>query len=379
MPKNRHLVKRHYYYLVAVMMIVSNYSCHSTPTATNTAETVLTGQVAYSKYHSPFVPEGYSCVWHDEFDGVNCNDNGCEVNPENWQFRNLNVNHEKMLYTQRQCTDNPQDYNYCIREGVFTIKARDEGRLVNCSEVGCADDFGWQCHQGTGCADREEQYTSGRIMSKTKVEKRYGYIEIAFRLPFSNQDKVEGGLWPAFFMLNSNIAEGPSSCGKALYDRRCEVPWPTAAEIDILENLSASPDLIFNNVHWDPGAEGPAGDHASCDKRPSSLCSAGLGWRPDIGSGFNIDRREWNILGLEWREDSIHWSLNGNLNGSFDSSGEQEFDRDMYLIMNMAVGGDMGGKIDISDWSDAAMEYAYVRWYQKGAGSSCALTELPAD
>ena len=43
------------------------------------------------KQGSPYVPEGYGCIWHDEFDGVNCNENGCELDREYWQFQNVNA------------------------------------------------------------------------------------------------------------------------------------------------------------------------------------------------------------------------------------------------------------------------------------------------
>jgi beta-glucanase (GH16 family) len=91
----------------------------------------------------------------------------------------------------------------------------------------------------------------------------------------------------------------------------------------------------------------------------------------DIGSGFNIDWQEWNILGLQWQENSIKWVLNGKVNGTLDTTGEEELNSKMFPIFNLAVGGNMGGEVDISDWSDAYLEFAYIRWYQKGATQSC--------
>jgi hypothetical protein len=41
--------------------------------------------------------------------------------------------------------------------------------------------------------------------------------------------------------------------------------------------------------------------------------------------------------------------------------------------MNLAVGGNMGGVIDIKDWSDANIEFAYIRWYKQGEKNSCTL------
>jgi beta-glucanase (GH16 family) len=328
-----------------------------------------------SKQNSAYVPEGYGCIWHDEFDGVNCNENGCEISQEFWQFQNLNVNNEKMLYTKRQCTDFPSEYNYCVRDGVFSIHVRDEGRLVRCDDVDCADDYGWPCESGTGCADREERYTSGRVMTKSRFAAKYGYVEVAFRLPFSRQGDSRSGLWPAFWMLDATINEGPGSCGGELLDRSCENAWPSAGEVDILEHVSATPGLLFHNVHWDPGVNGPGWDHKSCDIRPIDVCSENMGWASDvdIDRGFAIDWRDWNVIGVEWQENSIKWVVNGKVNSTMDTTGEEELNREMFPIMNIAVGGNMGGKIDIQDWADAFLEFAYIRWYQEGAENKCGL------
>lgn len=330
-----------------------------------------------SQEDSNFVPAGYGCIWHDEFDGVNCNDNGCEIDDTFWQFQNLNVNNENMLYTRRQCTDYPDDYNYCIRDGIFSIHARDEGRPVRCDDVSCADDYGWQCDDGSGCADREERYTSGRVMTKNRFSATYGYIEVAFRLPFARQGVSQKGLWPAFWMLDSSIAEGPSSCDGGRGDRSCENPWPSAGEVDILEHVSSTPDRIFHNVHWDPGPKGPGFDHRSCDRNAADVCSEGMGWRRQADNGYDINWRDWNVIGIEWKQNSIRWMLNGRLNSTMDTTGEEELNRAMYPIMNIAVGGNMGGEVDIRDWSDAFIEFAYIRWYQEGARSMCHLQPPP--
>ncbi len=326
-----------------------------------------------SEENSGYVPEGYGCIWHDEFDGVNCNENGCELDPEYWQFQNLNVNNEEMLYTRRQCTDYPDDYNYCIRGGVFSIHARDEGGPVRCKDVDCADDYGWTCESGTGCADREERYTSGRAMTKNRFAAKYGYVEVAFRLPFSRQGHSRSGLWPAFWMLDATVNEGPGSCSGDPLDRSCENAWPMAGELDILEHVSATPGLLFHNVHWDPGANGPGFDHRSCDVRPIDVCSGNMGWGEGNDRGFEIDWRDWNVIAIDWRENAFTWMLNGRATSTMDTTGEEELNRAMFPVMNLAVGGAMGGEVDIQDWSDAFVEFAYIRWYQEGAEDRCDL------
>ena len=78
-----------------------------------------------------------------------------------------------------------------------------------------------------------------------------------------------------------------------------------------------------------------------------------------------------------WRETA--WNSDGapcatrKTAAALDTSGEEELNRAMYPIMNLAVGGNMGGTVNISDWSDANIEFAYIRWYKQGAEDNCAL------
>ena len=67
-----------------------------------------------------------------------------------------------------------------------------------------------------------------RISTKGKKEFQYGKIEIRAKLPLGK------GLWPAFWMLGSNIDS---------------VGWPKSGEIDILEYVGKEPNTIFTSLH----------------------------------------------------------------------------------------------------------------------------------
>lgn len=96
-------------------------------------------------------------------------------------------NNEAQIYT---------DKNHSFKNGYLVIKAKKESN----------------------------QYTSTRITTKGKKEFQYGKIEVRAKLP------VGTGLWPAFWMLGSNISE---------------VGWPKCGEIDILEYVGKQPDIVF--------------------------------------------------------------------------------------------------------------------------------------
>jgi hypothetical protein len=43
----------------------------------------------------------------------------------------------------------------------------------------------------------------------------------------------------------------------------------------------------------------------------------------------------------------------------------------MFLIMNLAVGGTLGGPVEVKDWEHATLDVDYVRWYRKGGKDAC--------
>ncbi len=71
-------------------------------------------------------------------------------------------------------------------------------------------------------------YTSTRITTKNKVEFQYGRVEARAKIPRGK------GVWPALWMLGSNIDE---------------VGWPLCGEIDILEYVGREPQVVFNSLH----------------------------------------------------------------------------------------------------------------------------------
>lgn len=77
-------------------------------------------------------------------------------------------------------------------------------------------------------AKENNTYTSTRITTAGKKEFLYGRIETRAKLP------VGAGIWPAFWMLGSNIKT---------------VGWPKCGEIDILEYIGKDPHKIFTSLH----------------------------------------------------------------------------------------------------------------------------------
>ena len=170
-------------------------------------------------------------------------------------------------------------------------------------------------------------YTSSRITTKGKYEQKYGRFEARMKLPWGQ------GMWPAFWMLGSNIDE---------------VSWPNCGEIDIMENRGQEPTIISGALHG-PGHSG------------SNF----------IGKNYDLvnDRVDTNfhIYGIEWGEGYVNFYVDDVLYNQItpaDVPGEWVFDQPFYIIMNVAVGGNFVGSPNADTVFPQTMLIDYVRVYQ---------------
>jgi beta-glucanase (GH16 family) len=170
-------------------------------------------------------------------------------------------------------------------------------------------------------------YTSAKIITKGKFEQKYGRIEARIKLPWGK------GLWPAFWMIGANIDE---------------VSWPQCGEIDIMEYLGNQPTKVFGTVHG-PGYSGGA----------------------SIGKTFTLpnDRfdNDFHIFGIEWGENYINFYVDDKLYNQItpaDVSGEWVFNQPFYLILNVAVGGNLPGSPNADTSFPQSMLVDYIRVYE---------------
>jgi beta-glucanase (GH16 family) len=228
-------------------------------------------------------------VWEENF-------NGKTLNKENW---NIEIgdgcpncgwgNHERQLYT---------DENHKLSKGKLVITAKKEG----------------------------EKYTSTRITTKSKKEFKYGRFEARAKLP------VGYGIWPAFWMLGSNISE---------------VGWPKSGEIDILEYIGREPHMVFTTLHTQ-------------DSHGNSINTKKTKFQ-NIEKGFHV-------YALDWSKDKMEFFVDDDLVYTFNPKQKDQntwpFNQPFYFIINMAIGGDFGGpKVDDAIFpQDFIVDY--VRVYQ---------------
>lgn len=173
-------------------------------------------------------------------------------------------------------------------------------------------------------------YSSSRLVSKGKGDWKYGKIEVKAKIP--NQL----GVWSAIWMLSTdNQYKG----------------WPHSGEIDIMENVGYDADTIVGTAH-------------TLDYHHSiGTHKKGTIYNPTASSQFHI-------YGLNWDENKYELSLDGEVYFTFHNEGKGfeswPFDQRFHLIMNIAYGGDWGGKLGIApELLPAKMYVDYVRVYQK--------------
>ena len=127
--------------------------------------------------------------------------------------------------------------------------------------------------------------------------------------------------------------------------------WPLVCEIDILEWTGHQPHRIMGAIHFR-------------DLPPDNVhCSETLR-APAAWSG------QFHTYGIEWSRERIAWYVNDRIHGVATPVDIKPcpwvFDeKSFYLIVNMAVGGTLGGKVVPEDLP-ATVEFDWIRIYAEG-------------
>jgi beta-glucanase (GH16 family) len=167
------------------------------------------------------------------------------------------------------------------------------------------------------------QYTSGRLESNGKYSFKYGRLECRAKLP------AGGGSWPAIWMLG--IAN---------------VGWPSCGEIDIMEQWG-------NNKSF-----------SQCNTFSGSFSGGGMTANYPFQTATTAVT-DFHIYELEWYEDHLDFFVDENKykTGTFGHD-SPFYNNAHYIILNVAIGGMMGGLIDTINGFPMDMIVDYVRVFQ---------------
>ena len=222
------------------------------------------------------------------------------IPPNNGSWHNDELQH----YTDRE------DNSY-VNEGSLKIKAIKEQYSYNGST---------------------KEYTSARLNAKFAFT--YGRIEVRGKLPST------AGTWPAIWTLGANVNE----TGNYFGDQYGNVGWPLCGEIDIMEQTGWNKNNTISHFHW--------GD------LDTEVYSDG-GGETAVANASS----EYHVYSMEWDSESIKTYVDDTLVHEFQNGTNKPFNHEHYLILNIAIGGNLGGDVP-ANFTEDIFEIDYVRIYQ---------------
>ena len=174
---------------------------------------------------------------------------------------------------------------------------------------------------------REFAYTSGMVSTGTDTYKseahkftfKHVYVEMRARVPGGK------GLWPALWLLPDDYESLP--------------------EIDVMEILGDKPNELHMNFHYldDEGNRNSEG-HTWTSPEPLT---------------------DWHVYGLDWQPRGITWYLDGNKRNHYTAEEKYVPDEPMYLIANLAVGGEWPGIPDADTTFPSDFEIDFIRVWMR--------------
>ena len=244
----------------------------------------------------------WNIVWSDEF-------NGTSINPKTWTYDTGGGgwgNNELEYYTSLS-------QNSYVSNGILHIAALH------------------QSYNGSS-------YTSARMKSYNLFSAEYGRFEFRAKLP------TGAGYWPALWMMPEDSVYGG---------------WAASGEIDVVENIGTIPTNVFGTLHF-----GGAYPNQAQSYGPSYNFLPG-----DSVTNFHNYVLEWTTNAISWYLDgklyetqTSWWSSSNPTNPGIRNPYPAPFNEPFYIIMNVAVGGTLGGTPNVNAFP-GEMQVDYIRLY----------------
>ena len=162
---------------------------------------------------------------------------------------------------------------------------------------------------GVGTGVESYPYVSGLISTQPSFSQTYGYFEMRAELP---QGK---GLWPAFWMLPKDDS------------------WPP--ELDVVESIG-DPSHVYMTAHSSHGKS--------------------------FGAEARITPYAFHTFAVSWDPRDLIWYIDGGEAGRVPTP--EDMHKPMYMLANLAVGGNWPGAPDASTRYPAKLMIDYIRAYR---------------
>jgi beta-glucanase (GH16 family) len=251
------------------------------------------------------VPAGYKLVWSDEFDVDG------KPDPKNWNYEKGFVRNNELQWYQPD--------NATIKDGLLIIEGRKE-RVSNPNYKATSTE--WKTSR------QYAEYTSTSMTTSGLQTWQYGRLEMRGRIP------TNAGMWPAWWTLG------------------VKGEWPSNGEIDIMEYYNGK---VLANIACGTDKQWTA----KWDSATKSLSSLGTGW----SDKFHVWRMDWDDQKIDLTLDDTLMN-SATLASMLNADGTSPFKQKVYMILNLAIGGDNGGDPSGTTFP-VKYEIDYVRVFQK--------------
>ncbi len=152
-------------------------------------------------------------------------------------------------------------------------------------------------------------YISGMISSQPSFSQLHGYFEMRAKLPGGR------GLWPAFWLLPQDLS------------------WPP--EIDVMESVG-DPSRVYSTAH-------------------SNL-------KPAVEIAAHVTPGQFHTYAVSWDADRLIFYVDNHKTG--EQATPADFTKPMYMIANLAIGGNWAGAPDDTTVFPARLTIDYIRAYK---------------
>lgn len=153
------------------------------------------------------------------------------------------------------------------------------------------------------------QYVSGLITTQPSFSQTYGYFEIRAKLPRGK------GIWPAFWLLPKDLS------------------WPP--EIDVMESVG-DPSKVYATYH-------------------SNAAKI-------QGQEFTVTPEDFHTYAVAWDREHVTWFIDGRQVRREKTPADMH--KPMYMLANIASGGDWAGAPDATTPLPARLTIDYIRAYR---------------
>ncbi len=302
----------------APFLVSSNLTVNAMATAANYNNSSVTSQTFAAN-----IPAG-TLVWSDEF--TNSGSTNGQPNPAIWTY---DVGDNGF--------GNSELEDYCAWGSAVSPCSSSSPNAY----IAPGGSLNIVAQQTTAGGYAAGDFTSARMKTQGLFTFQYGRIEASISVPESQ------GMWPAFWLLGSNINADP---------------WPACGEADIMEHIDGNNTPLGGGTGVGPGY----------DWAQASIHGTGLnGGQPFTETGFSAAAT--HKYGMIWTKGQVQYYIDSptGANQPYETftttnpgAGTWPFDQGpMFIILNLAVGGTWPGNPNNASVFPSQMVVNYVRIY----------------